>query len=116
MAKKIIKITESDLTKIVKTVISEQLMEREITQKIQAFLNKRMNAGLELDGKTGPNSKTAKAIADYQRLIGVNPADGVWGFVTSSSMPAKDKIMLKNIVIDQGGVWDNFVKWFEKTF
>jgi hypothetical protein len=116
MSKKIIKLTESDLTKIVKSVISEQLLEREITQQIQAFLNKKMNAGLDLDGKTGPNSKTAMAIANYQRSIGVSPADGVWGFKTSSSMPEKDKIMLKNIVVDQGGVWDNFVKWFDKTF
>jgi peptidoglycan hydrolase-like protein with peptidoglycan-binding domain len=113
---KIIKLTESDLTKIVKTVISEQLIEREITQKIQAFLNKRMNAGLELDGKTGPNSKTEKAIAKYQMSIGETPADGVWGPNTYSKMPEKDKIMLKNIVVDQGGVWDNFVKWINKNF
>lgn len=116
MGKKIIKLTESDLTKIVKSVISEQLLEREITQKIQAFLNKKMNAGLELDGKTGRNSKTEGAISKYQSSIGVFPADGVWGPNTYSKMPEKDKLMLKNIVVEQGGVWDNFLKWFNKTF
>jgi hypothetical protein len=24
--------------------------------------------------------------------------------------------MLKNIVVNQGGVWDNFVKWIDKNF
>jgi hypothetical protein len=114
--KKIIKLTESDLTKIVKTVISEQLIEREITQQIQAFLNKKMNAGLELDGKTGRNSKTAAAIAKYQMSIGESPADGVWGSNTYYKMPEKDKIMLKNTVVDQGGVWKNFLKWYNKNF
>ena len=114
--KKVIRLTEYDLTRIVKSVISEQLIEREITQKIQAFLNKKMNAGLELDGKTGRDSKTAGAISKYQSSIGVFPADGVWGPNTYSKMPEKDKIMLKNIVVEQGGVWDNFLKWFNKTF
>jgi hypothetical protein len=44
---RIIKLTESDLTRIVKKVITEQSIEREFVQKIQAFLNKKMNAGLE---------------------------------------------------------------------
>jgi hypothetical protein len=113
---KIIKLTESDLTRVVKRVINEQLLEREFTQKIQAFLNKKMNAGLELDGKTGRNSKTAGAISKYQSSIGVFPDDGVWGPNTYSKMPEKDKIMLKNIVVNQGGVWDNFVKWIDKNF
>ena len=114
--KKVIKLTESDLTKIVKQVISEQLINREITQQIQAFLNKKMNAGLELDGKTGRNSKTEAAIAKYQMLIGESPADGVWGPNTYNKMPEKDKIMLKNTVVEQGGVWKNFLKWYNKTF
>jgi len=113
---KIIKLTESDLTRIVKKVISEQSIEREITQKIQAFLNKKMNAGLELDGKTGRNSKTAGAISKYQSSIGVFPADGVWGPDTYSKMPEKDKIMLRDTVVEQGGVWKNFLKWFNQTF
>lgn len=116
MNKKIIRLTESDLTKIVKQVISEQLINRENTQQIQAFLNKKMNAGLELDGKTGPNSKTESAIAKYQMSIGESPADGVWGSNTYNKMPEKDKIMLKNIVVDQGGAWKNFLKWLNKTF
>jgi hypothetical protein len=116
MNKKTIRLTETDLTKIVKQVISEQLINRENTQQIQAFLNKKMNAGLELDGKTGPNSKTEAAIAKYQMLIGERPADGVWGSNTYDKMPEKDKIMLKNIVVDNGGVWDNFIKWVKEIF
>lgn len=113
---RIIKLTESDLTRIVKKVITEQSIEREFVQKIQAFLNKKMNAGLELDGKTGSNSKTAGAISKYQTSIGVLPADGVWGPMTYSKMPEKDKMMLKNTVVEQGGVWKNFLKWFNQTF
>jgi hypothetical protein len=113
---KIIKLTESDLTRVVKRVINEQLLDREFTQKIQAFLNKKMNAGLELDGKTGRNSKTAGAISKYQSSIGVSPDDGVWGPNTYSKMPEKDKIMLKNIVVNQGGVWVNFLDWVKKQF
>jgi hypothetical protein len=113
---KIIRLTESDLTRIVEKVIYEQSIEREITQKIQAFLNKKMNTQLELDGKTGRNSKTADAIKMYQRSIGVWPADGVWGPDTYSKMPEKDKIMLKNTVVEQGGVWKNFLNWVNQTF
>jgi hypothetical protein len=31
-------------------------------------------------------------------------------------MPEKDKIMLKNTVVDQGGVWKNFLKWYNENF
>lgn len=113
---KVIKLTESDLTKVVKRVITEQMYHREHVFRIQAFLNKRINAGLELDGRTGPNSKTADAIAKYQQMIGVYPTDGVWGPKTYDKMPEKDKVMLKNIVVDVPGVWENFLDWINKTF
>jgi hypothetical protein len=114
--KKIIKLTESDLTRVVKRVINEQMYHRDHVYRIQAFLNKRINAGLELDGRTGRNSKTADAIAKYQGMIGVYPTDGTWGLNTYNKMPEKDKIMLKNIVVDNGGVWDNFIKWVKEIF
>ena len=114
--KKIIKLTESDLTRVVKRVINEQMYHREHVYRVQAFLNKRINAGLELDGRTGRNSKTADAIAKYQGMIGVYPTDGTWGLNTYNKMPEKDKIMLKNIVVDNGGVWDNFIKWVKEIF
>ena len=66
---KIIKLTESDLTRVVKRVINEQMYHREHVYRIQAFLNKRMNAGLVVDGRTGRNSKTEEAIAKYQKMI-----------------------------------------------
>ena len=118
--KKIIKLTESDLTRVVKRVINEQMYHREHVYRIQAFLNKRINAGLELDGRTGRNSKTADAIAKYQEMIGVYPTDGTWGDKTYSKMPEKDKIMLKNIVANEYGVhedlWGNFLDWVKKQF
>jgi hypothetical protein len=48
--------------------------------------------------------------------IGESPADGVWGSNTYYKMPEKDKIMLKNTVVDQGGVWKNFLKWYNENF
>jgi hypothetical protein len=117
---KIIKLTESDLTRVVKRVINEQMYHREHVYRIQAFLNKRMNAGLVVDGRTGRNSKTEEAIAKYQDMIGVYPTDGTWGEKTYAKMPEKDKIMLKNINANEYGVhedlWGNFLDWVKKQF
>jgi len=79
MAKKIIKLTESDLNRIVGKVIKEQSEERKHTIAVQKFLNDKrvMNAKLIPDGKTGPNSETEKAIMKLQGMLGVYPTDGV---------------------------------------
>ena len=111
---KIIKLTESDLTRVVKRVINEQMYHREHVYRIQAFLNKRMNAGLVVDGRTGRNSKTEEAIAKYQDMIGVYPTDGQFGDKTYAKMPEKDKIMLKNINANE--YWGNFLDWVKKQF
>lgn len=99
--KKVIKLTESDLVKIVQKVINEQSEDRKEIMRQQKTLNfifnndktfKKMTLGfmpLEVDGKTGPNSKTAQAIETMQSMLGVIPADGVWGESTMDVLRRK---------------------------
>lgn len=110
MANRIVRLTESDLTRIVKKVISEQTEERNFIKGIQQFLNTK-GAKLMVDGKTGPNSNTERAISNYQEKIGVYPADGVWGPNTWGKMPEKDKSILKNMIAQEGGLIDKFLNW-----
>jgi hypothetical protein len=115
--KKIIKLTEADLTKIVKRVIKEQTEEYNYNMAIQCFLNKKGikdDAGqpLKLDGSIGrlPNSKSAQAIAKYQQKIGVD-ADGVWGYDTNQKMPKADNVIFKQCVSDYGDIIDKGAHW-----
>lgn len=107
---KIIKLTESDLRRIVKKVINEQTEERNFIKGIQQFLNTK-GAKLVVDGKTGSNSKTEQAIMDYQSKIGVYPTDGVWGPDTWDKMPEKDKVLLKKLIAQEGGLFDRFLNF-----
>jgi peptidoglycan hydrolase-like protein with peptidoglycan-binding domain len=116
--KKVIRLTEDDLTKIVERVISEQSEERNFVKGVQKFLNaKKITGGnkqpLMVDGKTDNNlsSQTSQAIEKYQLMIGVNPADGVWGPNTWEKMPSKDKSLLKDFVAKEGGIIDRFLNW-----
>jgi peptidoglycan hydrolase-like protein with peptidoglycan-binding domain len=116
--KKVIKLTESDLTKLVKRVITEQTEEREFIKGIQNFLNMKKITGdnkrpLVVDGKTDNNlmSQTAQAIAKYQKMIGASSTDGVWGEDTWSKMPGKDKNLLKNLIAKEGGMLDRFLNY-----
>jgi peptidoglycan hydrolase-like protein with peptidoglycan-binding domain len=118
MSKKIIKLTESDLTRIVKRVIAEQ-EDNNYKKAIQCFLNKKgikddSGQSLKIDGSIGnyPKSKTAQAIHNYQSKIGVYPADGVWGENTMSKMPNRDKEMFKQCVSDYGDIFDKGAHWF----
>ena len=86
---KVIRLTEADLTKIVKRVIKEESEERKLTRAVQKFLNDVMNAGLEVDGLTGPNSQTEKAIMKLQSMLGVYPTDGKWGKNTEDALEKK---------------------------
>ena len=108
MTKKVIRLTESDLTRIVNKVIQEQTEERNFVKGIQTFLNST-GAKLTVDGKTGPNSQTEKAIMAYQNKIGVSPTDGVWGPNTWDKMPEKDRVLLKKLIAQQGGLIDVFL-------
>jgi hypothetical protein len=117
MTKKVIRLTESDLTRIVKRVIAEQ-EEGDYKRGIQCFLNKRgikddSGQSLKIDGLIGnyPASKTAQAISNYQSKIGVYPADGVWGEDTMRKMPSKDKEMFKQCVSDYGDIFDKGAHW-----
>lgn len=110
MGKRIIKLTENDLRHIVKRVVKEQTEETNFIKGVQQFLNTK-GAKLVVDGKTGRNSNTEKAIMNYQHKIGVYPTDGVWGPNTWDKMPTKDKILLKDLVAKQGGILDRFLNW-----
>lgn len=109
--KKVIRLTESDLQRIVKRVINEQTEERDFIRGIQRFLNEKLKLNLEVDGKTGPNSDTEKAIMKYQRLINCYPADGVWGPNTWEKMSAPDRKKLKDMIAEEGGLLDQFINW-----
>lgn len=118
MKTKIIKLTESDLTRIVKRVIKEQTEGYNLNKAIQCFLNKKgvkdaSGQTLKIDGSIGnyPKSKSAQAIYNYQSKIGVYPADGVWGEDTKNKMPNKDKEMFKQCVSDYGDIFDKGAHW-----
>ena len=111
MAKKIIRLTESELAKVIGKVITEQSEERNMTRAIQKFLNQKMKAGLVEDGKTGRNSATEEAISKYQSKIGVYPSNGTWGENTWNKMPERDKKLLKDLIAKEGGPIDMFLNW-----
>ena len=118
MAKKIIRLTEADLTNLVKRVISEQNIDREFVRAIQRFLNSKKITGdnkqpLMVDGKTDihQTSQTSQAISKYQYAIGCLRNDGVWGEETWTKMPSKDKKQLQDLVADEGGLIDKFLNW-----
>ena len=97
---KVIRLTEADLTKIVKRVIKEESEERKLTRAVQKFLNDVMNAGLEVDGLTGPNSQTEKAIMKLQSMLGVYPTDGKWGKNTEDALEKKKPMYKASVTIE----------------
>lgn len=113
MGKKIIRLTESQLNRVIKSVVKEQqdYLEHQFIRAVQTFLNEKINAKLKVDGLTGRNSKTEEAIAKYQHRIGVYPTDGVWGVKTWDAMPEADRIRLKKLVAKEGGPVDMFLNW-----
>jgi peptidoglycan hydrolase-like protein with peptidoglycan-binding domain len=105
---KVIRLTEADLTKIVKRVIKEESEERKLTRAVQKFLNDVMNAGLEVDGLTGPNSQTEKAIMKLQSMLGVYPTDGKWGKNTEDALEKKKPTWYKKWDDDYRPGWFSF--------
>lgn len=89
--KKII-VTESQIKTIVNSLLTEE-EDRGFMKAVQEFLNTvlKINPPLVLDGRTGPNSKTEKAIMRYQELINVYPVSGEWNENTMDKMPKKHK-------------------------
>ena len=84
---------------------------------IQRFLNEKIKAGLEVDGLTDHNlkSKTAQAIAKYQKMLRVSP-DGIFDEETWNAMNPKDKQRLEDLIAEEGGVIDMFFNWMKKNF
>jgi peptidoglycan hydrolase-like protein with peptidoglycan-binding domain len=82
MAKKIIRLTEKDLTNIVKRVIKEQnQMSGEEVFELQNAINdyfelKKNSKRIPTDGKWGP--ATIEALKMFQKAEGINP-DGIAG-------------------------------------
>jgi hypothetical protein len=109
--KKTIRLTESDLQRIVKRVINEQSEERNFIRGIQRFLNEKLKLNLTVDGKTGLDSDTENAIKKYQGLIKCYPADGTWGPQTFEKMSAPDRKRLKDLIAEEGGLIDRFINW-----
>ena len=130
--KKVVRLTESELTNLIRKVVNEQKIIQEDLNRgmtdvdrynynrgIQCFLNKRGvrdDAGqkLVLDGSIGnyPKSKSAQAIAKYQSMIHVYPVDGVWGEDTMNAMPSKDKEMFKQCISDYGDLFTKIWHYF----
>lgn len=116
MAKKVIRLTESDLERIVSKVIRESREDMNTTKGVQEFLNMKKITGndgkpLKVDGLTDNNltSQTAQAISKYQSMIGVRPADGVWGENTWEKMPKDDVKKLKDLIAKHGGPIDKLL-------
>lgn len=110
MAKKVIRLTESDLTKLVRRVIEEQRqMSGEEVFELQTALNdyfkmKKMNMRIPTDGKLGPT--TTKALMEFQKREGIDP-DGVAG---PDTYKALYKLGLNQDIIDKA------INWISKLF
>ena len=85
-------LSESQIKKVVDTIIKEQTDVQSLTSTVQCFLNQVINARLKIDGQTGTNSLTEKALKLFQQKKGVTP-DGVWGYNTQQTLtPVENKI------------------------
>lgn len=110
MAKKIIRLTERDLTNLVKKVIKEQnQMSGEEVFELQTALNdyfkmKKINYKIPTDGKWGPT--TIKALQEFQKREGIDP-DGIAGPQTYSTLR---KLGLNQDIIDKA------INWISKLF
>jgi hypothetical protein len=106
-------------------LVNEQNNEkREYVRAIQRFLNEKLRTNLKIDGKTGDNSETSKAVMIYQDMINKklgpykNPltVDGHFEEKTYELMPIKDKQRLDDLVAEEGGLLDQFTHWLGKMF
>ena len=81
-------LTETQIKKVVDNIVLEQSENNSLVMTVQCFLNhpKVMNAKLVVDGKTGANSQTDRALKAFQSRKKVWPVDGVWGHQTQSTL------------------------------
>lgn len=112
--KKVIKLTESDLNRIVKRVISEQAADTNRKKAIQCFLSKKGLYKGEIDGLMGEKSEAA--VEKYQVNAKVYPADGIWGPETESKMNDADKKIFKACQDQYGDFMDKIVGGVSKLF
>ena len=110
MGKKVIRLTESDLTKIVRRVIEEQRqMSGQEVFELQHALNdyfkmKKINMQIPTDAKWGP--ATIKALKEFQKREGIDP-DGIAG---PDTYKALRKLGLNQDIIDKA------ISWIGKLF
>jgi hypothetical protein len=90
-------LSENQVKKMIDKIMSEQTDIRETVASVQCFLNQVMSAKLVVDGKTGTNSLTERALKTFQankNKQGFNiDVDGVWGYKTQQTLtPEEEKI------------------------
>ena len=93
-------LTETQVKKVVDSIIKEQTDIQSTTATVQCFLNQVANAKLVVDGKGGPNSLTEKALKMFQqKKIAAGHqivADGQWGYNTQGTLtPEENKVWAK---------------------
>lgn len=93
-------LTESQIKKVVDTVLQEQTDTQSLNASVQCFLNQVLQANLVIDGKAGPGSLTEKSLMLFQQRKVKKGAkidvDGTWGFSTQSTLtPEENKIWKK---------------------
>jgi hypothetical protein len=106
--------TENQMKKILDNVvedhiITEQTFELNAKKAIQCFLNKVVDAKLEVDGLHG--DATQEAIAKFQRTKKYIDIDGVWGYSTSNAMTDEEKKIMKSCKSEHGDLIDKFLIW-----
>ncbi len=99
--KKII-VSESQIKSIVDKLMFEQYHDRTMVKTIQCFLNTVSNANLVIDGLSGPNSMTEKALKIFQnkkKQEGFDiDIDGIWGYRTQSTLSPDEQKIWKQCV------------------
>ena len=117
--------TETQMKKILDTVVEEKVNNREplmeqtdalnAKKAIQCFLNKVVNAKLVVDGLHG--DATQVAIEKFQSMVnkrqkyGHIDVDGVWGYSTGESLTDKEKQIMKNCKSEHGDIIDKLLIW-----
>lgn len=114
--KKIVRLTESELIRVIKNVIKEQTQKEspEVMKAKQYYLQKHGYTkgipGFEVDGYYGENTK--KAIENFQKKLGVYPVDGIWGEETFKKMNSTQMNLYKKYVANYGGFFDKVLHSF----
>lgn len=105
--------TETQVKKVVDDVLLEQSEDlRSTIRTVQCFLNQVIKSNLKIDGLTGPNSLTEKALKTFQlqkNKQGNNiEVDGVWGYNTQKTLTPQEQTIWKNCLrqysLDEGQI------------